>query len=269
MRSGRRPSFIVRWMAALGRIVHVVNAHINAPLLVEFQPRTSANIIIRHLGRALRTASAFISSSSLVLAVVTTATASCSSLSTLGLQRWLRSLPPPSPLQSQQLHSPPTRRWKQPLSNQLWPLCHPKPLSRAVSIGHWTGQSYHALDFSCSGHGGQPLTHSLAPPHRLQPKTRPLTYSVCTEPTAHCCFALLSIGWIRFSVLWVLMVALLMIFNVVRQRKHFQFHQTLKFQKVNTTPHRAPATSSSRAADDILLHSGEAACEEQQEEEAE
>jgi len=55
---------------------------------------------------------------------------------------------------------------------------------------------------------------------------------------------LLSIGWIRFSVLWVLMLSLLMVFNVVRQRKHFAFHQTLKFQKVNqqrNTPLHPPA----------------------------
>ena len=40
-----------------------------------------------------------------------------------------------------------------------------------------------------------------------------------------------GIGYIRFSALWVLLVGLLIVFSITRQRKHFRFHETLKFQK--------------------------------------
>ena len=55
------------------------------------------------------------------------------------------------------------------------------------------------------------------------------------------------VGYLGLSVLWVIGVSLLLVFYIVRQRKHVQFHQTLKFQKVatqhadsNGAPRRTP-----------------------------
>ena len=46
------------------------------------------------------------------------------------------------------------------------------------------------------------------------------------------------VGYLGFSLLWVVGVSLLLVFSIVRQRKHVQFHQTLKFQKVTATTQR-------------------------------
>ena len=45
-----------------------------------------------------------------------------------------------------------------------------------------------------------------------------------------------SVGRLGLSALWVVATSLLLVFSIVRQRKHVAFHQTLKFQKLMHDP---------------------------------